>query len=158
MIRASFQAFYDQFSHETYKQHTSTVTCSESKWKNPPGQNDHSRQKQTTRWKYFFVSIIILGHEYTGSASLVAYCLKTPFFAISAKGDVTLVNLQRRFATHVFRTNLQTCYTFESLSKNSKALQHCKYRPLRAVILEWFFAQHRIIASWRCKLTSVTPP
>ena len=68
---ASFHAFHDHFSHETYKHHASTVTCSESKWKNPPGQNDHSRQKQTTRWKYFFVSIIILGHEYTGSASLV---------------------------------------------------------------------------------------
>ena len=37
-------------------------------------------------------------------------------------------NLQRRFATHVFRTNLQTCYTFQSLSKISNALQHCKYR------------------------------
>ena len=37
-------------------------------------------------------------------------------------------NLQCRFATHVFCTNLQTCYTFESLSKTSNALQHCKYR------------------------------
>ena len=37
-------------------------------------------------------------------------------------------NLQRRFATHVFCTNLQTYYTFESLSKTSNALQHCKYR------------------------------
>ena len=73
MIRASFRAFYDQFSHETYKHHASTVSCSESKWKNPPGKSDHSRQKQTTRWKHFFVSIIILGHEYTGSANLVAY-------------------------------------------------------------------------------------
>ena len=45
-----------------------------------------------------------------------------------SKGDVTLVNLQRRLATHVFRTNLQTCYTFESLSKISNTLQHCKYR------------------------------
>ena len=27
-----------------------------------------------------------------------------------------------------FCTNLQTCYTFESLSKTSNALQHCKYR------------------------------
>ena len=53
MIRATFQAFYDHFSHETYKHHASTVTCSESKWKNPPGKNDHSRQKQTTHWKYF---------------------------------------------------------------------------------------------------------
>ena len=48
--------------------------------------------------------------------------------ARATKGDVTVVNLQRRFATHVFRTNLQTCYTFESLSKTSNALQHCKYR------------------------------
>ena len=37
-------------------------------------------------------------------------------------------NLQRRFATHVSRTNLQTCYTFESLSKTCNTLQHCKYR------------------------------
>ena len=41
MMRASFQAFYDHFSQETYKHHASTVTCSESKKKNPPGQNDH---------------------------------------------------------------------------------------------------------------------
>ena len=70
-------------------------------------------------------------------------------------------NLQRRFATHVFCTNLQTCYTFESLSKTSNALQHCKYRKksfATAVTIEWFFAQHHIIASWRCKLTSVTSP
>ena len=68
---ASFQAFHDHCSHETYKHHASTVTCSESKLKNPPVHNDHLRQKQTTRWTYFFVSIIILAHEYTGSASLV---------------------------------------------------------------------------------------
>ena len=37
-------------------------------------------------------------------------------------------NLQRRFATHVSRTNWQTCYTFESLSKTCNTLQHCKYR------------------------------
>ena len=70
-------------------------------------------------------------------------------------------NLQRRFATHVSRTNLQTCYTFESLSKTCKTLQHCKYRKKSFATghyTEWFFAQHRIIASWRCKLTSVTPP
>ena len=74
-----------------------------------------------------------------------------------------LVNLQRRFATHTSRTNLQTCYTFESLSKTCNTLQHCKYREKSfamqpAVTLKWFFAQHRIIASWRCKLPSVTPP
>ena len=51
MIRATFQAFYDHFSQETYEHHASTVTCSESKWKN--SQNDHSRQRQTTCWKYF---------------------------------------------------------------------------------------------------------
>ena len=37
-------------------------------------------------------------------------------------------NLQGQFATHVSRTNLQTCYTFESLSKTCNPLQHCKYR------------------------------
>ena len=37
-------------------------------------------------------------------------------------------NLQRRFATHVSRTNLHTCYTFESLSKTCNTFQHCKYR------------------------------
>ena len=42
---ASFQAFHHHFSHETYKHHT----CSESKLKNPPGENDHSRQKLTAR-------------------------------------------------------------------------------------------------------------
>ena len=71
-------------------------------------------------------------------------------------------NLQRRFATHVFRTNLQTCYTFESLSKTFKALQHCKYRKKSSATGCYTrmicFAQHRIIASWRCKLTTVTPP
>ena len=70
-------------------------------------------------------------------------------------------NLQRRFATHVSRTHLQTFYTFESLSKTSNALQHCKYRKKSSEAecnTRTFFAQHRIIASWRCKLTSVTPP
>ena len=74
---ASCQPFHDHFIHETYKHHTSTVTWSESKLKNPPGQNDYSRQKQTSRWKDFFVSIIILGHEYTGSASPVIVELLT---------------------------------------------------------------------------------
>ena len=48
---ASLHAFHDHFSHKTYKHHTSTVTCSKRELKNPPGQNDRSRQKQTTRWK-----------------------------------------------------------------------------------------------------------
>ena len=72
---ASLQAFHDHFSHETYKHHASTVTCSESKLRNPPGQNDHSKQKQTTCWKYFFVSIIILGHELHWQCSLVFLCI-----------------------------------------------------------------------------------
>ena len=61
---ASFQAFHDHVSHETYKHHTSTVTCSESKLKN--------------RWKYYFISNMILGHEYTGSASLVTWNIAIP--------------------------------------------------------------------------------
>ena len=43
---------FKHFSHETCKHHASTVTCSESKWKKPPGQNDHSRQKQTNSFSY----------------------------------------------------------------------------------------------------------
>ena len=51
---ASFQAFHDHFSYETYKHHASTVTCSESKWKNPPSQNDHSTSKANHSLKIFF--------------------------------------------------------------------------------------------------------
>ena len=76
---ASFQAFHYHFIHETY----STVTCSESKLRSPPGQNDHSRQKQTTRWTYLFVSII-LGHQYTGCASPVfIFMPRSPCFRTS---------------------------------------------------------------------------
>ena len=38
--------------------------------------------------------------------------MRAEVIALRAKGGVTLVDLQRRFATHVFRTNLQTCYTW----------------------------------------------
>ena len=79
MIRASFQAFHYHLIHETY----STVICSESKLRSPPGQNDHSRQKKTTRWTYFFVSII-LAHQYTGCTSLVFIIIpRAPCFRTS---------------------------------------------------------------------------
>ena len=46
--------------------------------------------------------------------------------------------------------------------KNLQRVKHCKYRQKivrnGVLTLERFFAQHRIIASWRCTLTSVTPP
>ena len=64
-------------SHETYKRHTSTVTCLESKFKILPVKNDHSRQKQITLVKYYFiipVMILHTGHEYTGTTSLVWIC------------------------------------------------------------------------------------
>ena len=71
-------------------------------------------------------------------------------------------NLQRRFATHVSRMNLQTCYTFESLSKTCNTLQHCKYREKSFATGRYtrmiFRATSYHHASWRCKLTSVTPP
>ena len=74
-------------------------------------------------------------------------------------------NLQRRFTTHGFRMNLQTCYTcckflnrFQNLATCCSTANIAKNCPQRGVVLEWFFAQHRIIASWRFKLTSVTPP
>ena len=60
-------------------------------------------------------------------------------------------NLQRRFATHVFRTNLQTCYTFESLSKTSKALPHCKYRK-KIVRYGGYTGMIFRATSCRCKL------
>ena len=44
---------------------------------------------------------------------------------------------------------LATCCSTANIAKN------CSQRGVK---LEQFFAQHRIIASWRCKLTSVTPP
>ena len=44
----------------------SMFTCSESKFKLLPVKDDHSRQKQIT-------FNILLGHEYTGTASLVLY-------------------------------------------------------------------------------------
>ena len=44
---------------------------------------------------------------------------------------------------------LATCCSTANIAKNC---------PQRGVTLEQFFAQHRIIASWRCKLTSVTSP
>ena len=100
---ASLQAFHDHFSHETYKHHTSTVTCWEGKLKNPPGQNDHSRQKQTTR-KYFFVLIIILGHEYTGRASLVQKSFPKKvspqvYITLQKRLFCTIGRLKRRFQT-----------------------------------------------------------
>ena len=68
-----------------------------------------------------------------------------------------VVNLQRRFATHVFRTNLQTRYAFESLSKPCNALQHYKYRKKSSAT--GFYTRKIFLAtSYRCKLTSVTPP
>ena len=47
---------------------------------------------------------------------------------------------------------------FQKLATRCSTANIAKNRSQRAVTLEWFFAQHRIIASWRCKLTSVTPP
>ena len=77
-------------------------------------------------------------------------------------------------------TNLRWCYTgqlatpirnacflhefvtllnrFQKLPTRWSTANIAKKRSQRAVTLEWFFAQHHIIASWRCKLTSVTSP
>ena len=69
-------------------------------------------------------------------------------------GGVTLVNLQRRICRHVTLLN-----RFQKLPTRCSTSNIAKNRPQRGVYkLEWFFAQRRIIASWRCKLTSVTPP
>ena len=82
------------------------------------------------------------------------------------KGDVTLVNLQRQLATpirnacfsHEFADMLHFWIAFKNFQRVA-ALQISQIkRSQRAITLEWFFAQHHIIASWRCKLTSVTSP
>ena len=64
---------------------------------------------------------------------------------------------QRMFLTRTCRhVTLLNC--FQKLAARCSTANIAKNRSQRAVTLEWFFAQHRIIASWRCKLTSVTPP
>ena len=47
---------------------------------------------------------------------------------------------------------------FQKCPMRCSTVNIAKNRPQRGVALERFFARHRIIASWRCKLTSVTPP
>ena len=72
----SFKTFHHQFSHETFISITPVMSLArKASDKNPPGQNDHSMQKQTTRSKYYFVSIIILGHGHTASASVCTVTL-----------------------------------------------------------------------------------
>ena len=128
---ASFQAFNDHFSHEADKHHASTVTCSPSKWKNPPGQNDHSRQKQTTRWKYFFVSIIILGHEYTGSASLEHFLFKRlgecTFWTKCSKLQVA----QRAIAMLMDKNVAHRCCVFVAIVWNVRCHVATRYVVIR---------------------------
>ena len=96
-------------------------------------------------------------------AALWRWCYTGQFATPTCNADS-----QRMF----FRTNLQTCYTcckflnrFQNLATCNTALQ-ISQKIVRNGVLYWnrFFAQHhwriirRIIATWRCKLTSVTPP
>ena len=64
---ASFQAFHHHLGHETYKHHTSTVTCSERKIL--PVKTITQGTSQPLVENIFCINII-LGHEYTGSACL----------------------------------------------------------------------------------------
>ena len=109
-------------------------------------------------------------------------------FFISARGmNLSLISMHLRTSSMRLRTILRWCYTgqlatptcnadsqrmflaricrhvtllnrFQKLATRCSTANIAKNRSQRAVTLEWFFAQHRIIASWRCKLTSVTPP
>ena len=73
------------------------------------------------------------------------------FFKVVLHWSTCNANLQRRFATHVFRTNLQTCYTFESLSKTCNTLQHCKYREKSSATGRYTKMIFRA-TSYHCKL------
>ena len=91
----------------------------------------------------------------------IGYCIWCNAMTFITQGDVTLVNLQRRFATHVFFARICRHVTllnrFQKLPTRCSTANIAQNRSQRAVTLESFFAQH-IIASWRCKLTSVTSP
>ena len=56
------------------------------------------------------------------------------------------------------QTGLNSRDRFEKLPTRCSTANIAKNRSQRAVTLEWFFAQHHIIASWPCKWTSVTTP
>ena len=75
---ASFQTFHHYLSHETYKHHTSNATCSESKLKNPPGQNNHLGQKQTTCW----LNMILYQSSYWGMSPLAVPVLSCTLYCL----------------------------------------------------------------------------
>ena len=64
---------------------------------------------------------------------------------------------QRMFFARICR-HVTLLNRFQKLPTRCSTANIAKNRSQRAVTLEWFFAQHHIIASWRCKLTSVTSP
>ena len=63
---------------------------------------------------------------------------------------------QRMFFARICR-HVALLNRFQKLPTRCRTANIAKNRPQRGVTLERFFAQHRIIASWRCKLTNVTP-
>ena len=64
---------------------------------------------------------------------------------------------QRMFFAQICR-HATLLNRFQKLPTRCSTANIAKNSPQRAVTLEWFFVQHHIIASWRCKLTSVTSP
>ena len=64
---------------------------------------------------------------------------------------------QRMFFARICR-HVTLLNRFQKLPTRCSTANIAKSRSQRAVTLEWFFAQHHIIASWRCKLTSVASP
>ena len=64
---------------------------------------------------------------------------------------------QRMFFARICR-HVTLLNRFQKLATRYSTANIAKNRPQRGVTPERFFAQHRITASWRCKLTSVTPP
>ena len=64
---------------------------------------------------------------------------------------------QRMFFARICR-HVTLLNRFLKLPTRCSTANIAKNRSQRAVTIEWFFAQHHIIASWRGKLTSVTSP
>ena len=64
---------------------------------------------------------------------------------------------QRMFFARICR-HVTLLNRFQKLPTRCSTANIAKNCSQRGVTLERFFAQHRIVASWRCKLTSVTPP
>ena len=126
-----------------------------------------AKHKQQRRWTVYFQFFFTFCWEINSvreprltarfSRSLRDLWLLRPCYTGQLATPTCNADSQRMFLTRICRhVTLLNC--FQKLATRCSTANIAKNRSQRAVTLEWFFAQHRIIASWRCKLTSVTPP